>query len=330
MMLLAATAGWVAAGQAMAWDDRGHLMVAAIAFDQLRDSTKARVAELLVLNEYPVGGNSEDVSAANQAKSDFMAAATAPDAIKSDHSFVNDGDDADAAPQADINVGFTDNLMHRYWHFSDTFFLAPGVGGPPPQTPRVNAQERISLFRHTIASSGASDALKAFDLVWLLHIVGDVHQPLHDVSRITTDEPAGDQGGNKIKLCLTSQNSCHTKLHAYWDDVLGTGNSVMDAIKAACALEFPDSSDARSSCVDGNISQAPLRPNGSATTDEAIWVSEGASLAKGVAYKSPPIGETDGPFPIDQAYKSAAQAVARQQILLAGARLADLLNNELK
>jgi S1/P1 Nuclease len=288
------------------------------------------VADLLTLNEYPVGGNSEGVSPANQAKSDFMAAATAPDAIKSDHSFVSDGDDADAAPQAGINVGFTDNLMHKYWHFSDTFFLAPGVPGTPPQTPRVNAQERIRLFRQTIASNQAPDPLKAYDLVWLLHIVGDVHQPLHDVSRITANDPGGDQGGNKVKLCLTSQNSCHTKLHGYWDDVLGTGNDVMDAIKAACSLEFPESSDARSGCIDGNISQTPVRPDRSATTDEAVWVSEGVSLAKSVAYKFPPIGEEDGPFPIDQTYKSAAQAAARQQVLLAGARLADLLNNELK
>ena len=329
--LLATMAVLVPIGSAMAWDNRGHMMVAAIAFDQLTPATKERVSALLALNEYPVNGDNVGVAEANEPKATFMMAATAADAIKSDVNFVNDGDDANAAGHPDLNIGFSDELMHRYWHFADTAFLAPGTDGTLFETPRVNAQERIRLFRQTLASN-APDGLKAYDLVWILHLVGDVHQPLHDVSRITADRPKGDRGGNDVKLCLVSTSSCGTKLHSLWDDAIGTGNSVETAIIAACALEFPDNDDsvARNDCTQGNITKVPARPDGSSISDEAVWVRQGAELAQTQAYKSPPIGSTTGPFLVDQAYTDNVRAVAEKQVLLAGARLADMLNSELK
>ena len=331
LALLAALAVLVMTNSAMAWDNRGHMMVAAIAYDQLTPATKARVARLLELNEYPVNGDKSNVVEANGAKAAFMMAATAPDAIKSDSNFVDDGDNASTAEHPDLNVGFSDDLMHRYWHFADTAFFAPGAIGMLPKTPGVNAQERIRLFRQTLASN-APDELKSYDLVWILHIVGDVHQPLHDVSRITSDKPDGDRGGNDVKLCLVSTASCGAKLHSFWDDAAGTGNSVKAAITAACALEFPADSDAmaRAQCEQGTIVKPSLRPEGSSISDETVWVDEGVETAKAEAYKSPPIGSSTGPFLVDQDYKDNAHRVAREKILLAGARLADLLNNELK
>jgi len=329
--LLVAMAILATVGSAMAWDNRGHMMVAAIAFDQLTPATKARVAALLALNEYPVNGDNAGIAEANEAKAIFMMAATAPDAIKSDSNFVDDGDNANAAEHPDLNIGFSDDLMHRYWHFADTAFLAPGADGTLFETPRVNAQERIRSLRQILASN-APDELKAYDLVWILHLVGDVHQPLHDVSRITTDRPEGDRGGNDVKLCLVSTSSCGTKLHSFWDDAVGTGNSVKTAITAACTLEFPDNDNSviRNDCIQGNITKPPARPDGSSISDEAVWVHQGAELAQAQAYKSPPIGNTTGPFLVDQGYKDNVHAVAEKQVLLAGARLADMLNSELK
>ena len=40
--------------------------------------------------------------------------------------------------------------------------------------------------------------LASYDLPWLVHLTGDVHQPLHCTSRFTKPQPHGDQGGNLV------------------------------------------------------------------------------------------------------------------------------------
>src|SRR4051794_1868665 len=303
--LLALLASVAAGAPALAWDDQGHMMVAAVAYDKLTPPTKARVAALLTLSQYPTNGVN-NASAANQAKAKFMMAATAADAIKKNgHTFRDDGEDPTAAPDASRNTGFDDKNMHKYWHYTDRPFSPDGT--PLVQPPSINAQERIGLFRHTIASASTPDMLKAYDLVWLLHLVGDVHQPLHATSRFTHTNPQGDNGGNKEKVC---NPSCGGKLHAFWDDVLGTSDSVTTAINTARALPNAD-------------------PTQASIADEAVWVDESFQAARQFAYRAP-IGTGNGPFTLTNAYKIAAKNEARKRIALAGARLANMLNSELK
>jgi hypothetical protein len=53
-----------------------------------------------------------------------------------------------------------------------------------------------------------------------MHLVGDIHQPLHAVSRFTHELPQGDLGGNRVRLCAPP---CRLKLHYFWDAALGFG-----------------------------------------------------------------------------------------------------------
>jgi len=135
--------------------------------------------------------------------------------------------------------------------------------GPLVQPAVPNAQTQIALFRKTLASSNASDALKSYDLVWLLHLVGDVHQPLHTTSRFTHWQPDGDAGGNRVALC---QRPCRNELHAFWDDVPGTEKNPMVAIRRAAHLP---TTDARVAAIDderqwmlsfgrGKLKRAPM------------------------------------------------------------------------
>ena len=71
------------------------------------------------------------------------------------------------------------------------------------------------------------------------------------------------------------------------------------------------------------------RAAGAAVLDEASWVHESFELAQSQAYQ-PPIGAGPGPFILTPAYRANAKSVAREQIALAGARLANVLNAELK
>ena len=63
--------------------------------------------------------------------------------------------------------------------------------------------------------------------------------------------------------------------------------------------------------------------------DEAVWVDESFQAAQQFAYRAP-IGAGNGPFTLTNAYKTAAKNEARKRIALAGVRLANMLNDELK
>ncbi len=138
-------------------------------------------------------------------------------------------------PVASQNIGYApaDTAMHKYWHFVDTGFSPDGT--PVRPTPVPNAQERIALFAQVLASTTDSDALKSYDLSWLIHLVGDLHQPLHATTRFTSDATAGDQGGNLVKISCSKSAACPTELHAAWDDILGTSTSAARAMALAGA-----------------------------------------------------------------------------------------------
>ncbi len=169
-----------------------------------------------------------------------------------------------------------------------------------------NAKTEIALFRTTLGSS-ATDDVKSYDLVWLLHLVGDVHQPLHATSRFDKEQPAGDSGANLVAVCASP---CKDELHAFWDDVLGTSSSPANAEKTAAALPAADAKLA-------------------AVADEATWINESFQDAQMYVYVAP-VGVGAGPYTLNATYKAAAKRVAQQRIALAGARLANLLNTAFK
>ncbi len=284
---------------AFGWNGFGHMMVAAVAYEELTPAAHAEVTRLLQLNpDYPKwvaranGGERDEVA--------FVMAATWADAIKSERGYHND-DNRPFDPEAARNIGYADTLQHRYWHYIDLPFSPDHT---PLQKPvRPNALTQITTFRKTLATRGASDALKSYDLVWLLHLVGDVHQPLHATSRFTRAQSGGDAGGNRVALC---EKPCRNELHAFWDALPGTGKQPTVAIRRASRLPRPD---ARTAAVD----------------DESMWVQESFEIAQHSVY-IPPIGDGAGPYRVDKTYRSVAHRVARERLALAGARLARVLN----
>ena len=58
---------------------------------------------------------------------------------------------------------------------------------------------------------------RSYALRLLIHYLGDVHQPLHSLSRVNPEFPAGDRGGNDFKL---PSHYGAKELHAVWDSVL--------------------------------------------------------------------------------------------------------------
>lgn len=63
---------------------------------------------------------------------------------------------------------------------------------------------------------------KAFMARYLLHVVGDVHQPLHSVNMFNSKHKTGDLGGNLVHIITTaSTNNTNLNLHAYMDSMAG-------------------------------------------------------------------------------------------------------------
>lgn len=292
------------ASRVLAWDGDGHMQVAEIAWKHLAAASRARVSALLELNPNYHAWIAH-VPAAKRQQVAFVMGATWPDFIKTATGYTNDTDTPPPGPASSQNIGYSDHLQHRYWHFIDTPFSTDGTALVPPAAP--NAKTQIELFTAAIASAEPSDDIKSYDLVWLEHLVGDVHQPLHATSRFSADLPTGDRGGNSVALCA---RPCRNELHAFWDNVLGTSKSAATAITAADKLAAPPAAEA-------------------AIADDQVWLTESFEAAKRFVYASP-VGPGAGPYTLDAAYKSRAKTEAKDRIELAGVRLANLINANLK
>jgi hypothetical protein len=296
------------------------MTVAYVAYQRLTPATKARVRDVLKLN--PDYANWEKQMAAGISPEDhdqaiFMIASTWADDIKGEPQYSDDGPDPGGnipdGTSSSLNTGYGDLLRHRYWHFIDVPFSPDGA--KLPTIPKPNAETQIDLFR-SVLTSNQPDELKSYDLVWLLHLIGDVHQPLHATTRVTQVDAQGDAGGNKVRL----KGDADSNLHAYWDDLPGSDCQY-------CNKKIP--------CVDRAVVLGQHLPAPSAisarSTKTSVWIHESFEDARSLVYQSP-IGAEEGPYTIVPLadYEASANRLARMRIALAGIRLAEVLNRELK
>lgn len=306
---------FICSSMSSAWNNFGHEVIAAAAYDRLTPQAKQRVAELLKLNPnyddwvelLPVAdGPATDRPPADRPTTDreraaFIRAATWADYIRHAPGYRSD----DNAKDNRRNTGYADKLVHGSWHYIDLPFSPDATPLIQPKAP--NAQTQIAAFRRALADPNAADERKSYALTWLLHLVGDIHQPLHATSRFTRDAIKGDRGGNEVELCA---KRCGDELHAFWDDALGSSNDLNRIIAYANKLPAPAAAKA-------------------AVSDEKQWAIESFQIAKKSVYADP-IGDGLGPYTLNTKYKRAANNIARSRAALAAARLANLLNGELK
>jgi S1/P1 Nuclease len=300
-----------------AWNAAGHMTVAYIAYQKLEPPIRERVDTLLKRNPQYAKWT-DGVPAAQKSLVAFLNASMWPDCIKGDScpGYVLDGPENGNKPPADPtasrNIGYADHLMHKYWHFVDLPYAPSGLPSVPP--PGINAEEEMVKFRAVLRGT-ASDDIKSYDVVWLEHLVGDVHQPLHDISRFTALHPGGDAGGNLVRFCTAPCDSPEN-LHAYWDGLMGEQSDLATIRMLA----------------EGLLAQP--EPAGARNDNISAWIKFNWEMAKEFVYTAP-ISKEDNPQiklspRPNAAYDIQAHKVARQQILLAGYRLAYLLNQNLK
>ncbi len=313
---------------AFAWNGRGHMVVAAVAWEKMTPGARSRAIALLKLNPQ-FSDWIASVPKADRPRVAFMKAATWPDYIRGKtcstglDCYRNDGyTPADA--NEGLNQGYSDHRVRPYWHFKDLPFSTDSTPLKQPFAP--NAETQIVIFSDSLSQGAVSEEAKSYDLTWLLHLVGDVHQPLHATARFSSAFPDGDRGGNEEIVCRPAPAECAStgpfvdKLHGLWDEALGTSATASAA--RSKALKLLKQANTKGSFLATILARTNL--------DEppAAWLQESFALAQKYVY-APPISDGKGPHFPTTSYNAAAGSISEQQVLIAGERLAILLNDKL-
>lgn len=249
-----------------AWNARGHQLIAQIAYDNLSSSSVQMCKQYC----FPQ---------AKQVSSDrLISTSTWLDTIrrKKNHQF-------DALHYIDIP-------------FSKDKSRLPFIA-------KTNALWGIKQAERVLSSSQASIKDKELSFRILTHLVGDVHQPLHTITKVSKRLPRGDAGGNLFYL---AKNSIGKNLHQYWDNgggILIGKNKKISLQQQAAELER------KWSCAEANKEQEPEQ-----------WVEATHQIAVSQVYS---IQSHRKP---SKKYQLATQLLVEKQIVFAGCRLANLLN----
>ncbi|MFM9904507.1 MAG: S1/P1 nuclease [Pyrinomonadaceae bacterium] len=289
---------------AFAWDETGHKITAYIAWQQMTPATRERVIKILLAAPedsqigtfyLPYGSRSADA----RRREYFMLMATWPDIVR-DKAF--------------------DTRFKKYnngnWHYADTFWQWKDGKAVIVEGIEDNGQamKKLTDFDQLIRGT-ASDAEKAVAIVWLEHLIGDIHQPLHTSGKVSDANPKGDQGGNLFLLTPKGTTRENQKnLHSYWDGIIGVN---MPNTKDQCDADYLDP-----------IAQEIMRLFPYDKMKEKIspakydvWAKESLNFAMTEVYKDIKFFET----PSDK-YKKKALEIGQEQMALAGYRMGDLFN----
>ncbi|ASG23226.1 endonuclease [Nitrospirillum viridazoti CBAmc] len=258
--------------QAFAWGGDGHRTVAAIAYQLLTPTAKAQVNGLL-------GDDSGQA---------FINAATWADDIRK--------------PQPDQPYPGSGP-----WHYvSIPFNDAVYVKGRDCKTDSC-VVEKISAFNAQLSDSQLLEGVRRDALKFVIHFVGDIHQPLHACEN-------GDRGANEVQVTLNGRN---TNLHSVWDSGIIRGSWGNIAAHQALLTQRAEAEHAK-------------WENGT----PADWATESHTIARQVVYPSlgnvPAPGPVTPPVVLPADYAAKEAPVVDEQIVKAGVRLASLLNGDFK
>ena len=313
--LLSVLALLFAMSPAFAWHQTGHKMTAEIAFELLNEKQQQHAAAIL--------------SAHPRFKEDFANAmpemiANGSERQKTLWMFQR------ASIWPDLVPHISDAVRTRYhrgtWHYinlpvyltqNDEEALAGKLEHntqmqfSPPLRQNLNSVQALQGNLLVWKDERATDADKAVAFCWILHLTGDMHQPLHNVALFSRAWfPQGDRGGNSIAI---KRENDVTNLHAVWDGL-------------------PNRSDKLS--PDANTKE--LLSNDVANIQSInTWSRQLYKVALGFVYTEEvkqkllsQVSNRQNPeISLTQEYLATAAQVAKPQVIIAGHRIAALIKN---
>lgn len=261
---------------ALAWWDTGHELVARIAWRDLSEAERLQLNQLLEHHPDP------------QVR-DVVQASVWPDLIKNEgHPF--------------------EGFRQDNWHYQNR----PAEVEMPEELDEgkmlIGLQESLA----TLSDQERAPSERAVALAWVIHLVGDIHQPLHNATSYRPEFlPGGDRGGNEFKVMLGERA---LNLHTWWDSL---GGRFLDRPSADALTNF--------------LSELTIRYPRESFTDELtvesfkVWSDEGLKIAREAVYASLRPGQVLG----EEVHRSALE-IAERRVALAGYRLADVLRRALR
>ena len=319
-LLIAIVAAFAA--EARAWNDKGHRLVALVAYEAMKPERRTELVKLLEQHprfaedfekRMPRGLAGED-----RERWVLSQGAVWPD-IARDYRNVD----------ARLYMRF-----HRGpWHyvnkpvFLDEAARAALEGRLPPireepaegavDSARMNVLQALKWNVAMLRDGKKEAAERAVALCWVMHLVGDLHQPLHASGLYTAgrfNDLDGDRGGNEIAVAGVEGAR---NLHAVWDDLMGVGFHLPSLVKEAGEVGKWESGE--------KVKIAEYR----------AWMEESYTIAREAGYAEEVLKVVrEGEGRLDQQlravvlsedYLKKAAGVARERVGLSGGRLAGVL-----
>jgi len=187
-------------------------------------------------------------------------------------------------------------------HYIDIPFSRDNTPLPPIES--VNAVVAFQKARAVLLNPYYKKRGRAVALRVVLHLVGDLHQPLHAATLVSKAYPLGDYGGNLTRL---PKNPISSRLHSYWDQGAGLWALSMNRHEIK---QYAAKIEAHWPCDTKKMQQIPW-----------VWAKESHTLAITYAYAFP------NTTPLDAIYQRAASQIVEERVALAGCRLAAVLND---
>jgi hypothetical protein len=291
-----------------AWDAEGHELVATMAFDRLNPKAQKAVTELAREMQNP-----------DQVYDAITLACWMDDIRK--------------------NTAMPYHGMFLSWHYID-IGIDPGDPQPsfePGGDNDVHGNVVQALKRAVVVLKGGTDPYiktKAMACAMVMHLVGDIHQPLHCATKyfLSGGGLHQDAGGNKEDV-LNGPPGEEKKfnLHAFWDSAWrasfdeASGRVVLDPRYQDNGIHDPQ--NVRPLAV--ALEQQPPSPGTDLETHIEQWARESNAIARDFVYRDLTATENKKYCRLGSGYVSKANLLARQRLVLAAWRLATLLNETL-
>ena len=200
------------------------------------------------------------------------------------------------------------------WHYDDVPLCETAVVEKYCRNGRC-ASAQLARHIEILADVRASRRTRNEALKWVIHLVGDIHQPLHAGNR-------GDRGGNRVQVSFFGERDNppygSVNLHAIWD-VHMLRRLISERGGERAIVSGPIADRDRNAWEKGSI---------------ADWIGESHQIARNVVYPLLPVASAcsnkiAGVVTIGEVYYSKAAPLIEIQIRKAGTRLARILNETL-
>ncbi len=306
-LVWAGVIAFLIARPAAAWDAEGHELVATMAFARLNPKAQQAVTNL-----------AREMVNPKQAY-DAITVACWMDDLRQ-------------------NTDMPYHGMFLSWHYIN---IGIDAGDALPSFEPGNDNETYgnvvqALKRAIAVLKGGTDpyiTTKAMACAMVMHLVGDIHQPLHCATKyfVSGGRVHEDAGGNKEGVLNGPPDDAKFNLHAFWDSAWrasfdpASGFVVLDPAYREHGAHDPQKVRALAE----QLEKQPPAASVKLEPDIDQWAWESNAIARDFAYRELTTTESKKYCRLSSGYVAQANALAQQRLVLAACRLAVLLNETL-